>query len=180
MATKEKRNFRLKMNMATGSDDLRPVMQHVYFENGFMVATDAHILIKAAVHHFSDFDQSEVDILNGKFIHKNTFKKILSAPMVQITEEGVVDLATKDVYKFAEECGKYPNFEAVIPKSTGAIEQIGVTPAVVQKLFKILASANIHTASMNFEAANRGVVIKGRHEHEGALTALFMPAALID
>lgn len=176
--SKDKRNFRIKMNMVCGNDDLRPIMQHVYFENGFMVATDARVLIKAAVMHFSDFDQSEVEILNGKLIHKNTFKKILSIPMIAITEEGIVDMATNDVYKFSMCNGKYPNFEAVIPKVVGEISEIGITPAVASKLFKVLSTQDIYSLKMSFEAANRGITLKSTGEIEGALTAVLMPAMI--
>jgi hypothetical protein len=82
-----KRNFKLKMHMTCGKDDLRPIMSHVYFDNGNMVSTDAHVLIKAKTSEFTDFDPSELEILNGKFIHANTFKKILACKHVVVDEE---------------------------------------------------------------------------------------------
>lgn len=40
MKNLEKRNFRLKMNLACANDELMPAMSHICFENGYMVATD--------------------------------------------------------------------------------------------------------------------------------------------
>lgn len=168
------------MNMATGSDDLRPVMSHVYFDKGYMIATDAHILIKAAVLHYSDFDQSEVEILNAKMIHKNTFKKLLSLKMVQITEEGIVDLATKDVYKFADTTDKYPNYEAVIPSGTGPVSEIGINPKLAEKLMKTLSKIGSYSLRMCLRAPNEAIVFKGTGEDSGALTAMIMPVMLMD
>lgn len=174
----EKRNFRLKMHLICGTDDLRPIMHHIYFADGFMVSTDAHVLVKAAVQHFSDFDRSEVDILNGKFLHKNTFKKILSCEKVQITEEGILDLATKDVYKFNDPGQKYPNYEAVIPKQVNPIGRIGVNPATAMKLIKVLCTPDIVNVSMNFNSPNHGICIKAHGENEGALECVLMPVML--
>lgn len=178
MSKVEKRNFGLKMQFACGNDDLRPVMQHVYFDNGFMVATDAHVLVKAAAQHFSDFDKSEVEILNGKFIHKNTFKKILSCDQVIVTEEGVQDLATKDIYKFATVDIKYPNYNAVIPKETSPIDYIGISTNIVTRLFKVMQ--NIDGVKLLFSGSNRAIKIEGLGEHEGALECILMPRVLPD
>lgn len=175
---KEKRNFKLKMHYGCGADELRPIMSHVYFENGYMVATDAHILVKAAIQHFSDFDKSEVDILNGKFLHKDTFKKILSINMVNVTEDGVVDMATKDLYKFADPGKKYPNYEVVMPKNFAPVKAIGINPKIATKLFKVLDVEDIYSLELNFVSENRGIFLKGLGEHEGALECVLMPVLL--
>lgn len=176
----EKRNFRLKMHLACGTDDLRPILSHIYFENGFMIATDAHILVKAAIQNFSDLDRSEVDLLNGKFLHRNTFKKLLSCSQVAVTEEGIQDLATKDIYRFADPGGKYPNYEAVIPTEASPISEIGINPKTANKLLQVLSCDDVLSIKLNFTAANRAIKINGIGDNEGALTCVLMPVMLHD
>jgi len=180
MSKPEKRNFSLKMNLACGSDDLRPIMQHIYFDNGFMIATDAYIIIKAAVGKFSQFDQSEINILNGKFIHRNTFKKIMSCRSVSITEAGIVDLATKDLYCFADPEVKFPNYEPIIPTTNAPIKRIGLTPKIAAKIFTILSNTDADSVKLEFTSEVSGIKIIGCGEYEGSLTCVLMPSKLHD
>lgn len=176
--SKDKRNFRLKMHAACGTDELRPIMQHVYFDNGFMIATDAHVLIKAAIQRFSDFDKSEVDMLNGKLLHKSTFKKILSCEQVVVTENGIQDLATKDVYAFAQMDMKFPNYNAVIPGERGPVNRVGINPKVASKLLTVLNTPEFINIELNFTQENRAIVIKPIGEENESLTAILMPVLL--
>jgi hypothetical protein len=143
-----------------------------------MYATDAHICIKAATQKFSDFDRSEVEILNGKFIHQKTFKKILACDRVIITEDGIQDEITKDIYLFSKSETKFPNVEAVIPKGVNAIKEIGISPSVCMKLMKVLNVTDILSLKFNFTAENRPILITGIGENEGSLECVLMPVML--
>ena len=48
MANKETRrvnfNKSLQMHLACATDDLRVAMEHIYFQDGFAYASDAHVL----------------------------------------------------------------------------------------------------------------------------------------
>jgi DNA polymerase III sliding clamp (beta) subunit (PCNA family) len=175
-----KRNFKLKMHMTCGKDDLRPIMSHVYFDNGNMVSTDAHVLIKAKTSEFTDFDPSELEILNGKFIHANTFKKILACKHVVVEEEGVKDLASGDVYKFAKVDGKYPNYEAVLPQGTLEIDQIGVAPKVIKQIFSVLTNDLMQTVALKFSGKNKAIKITSTTLNDSDFTAIVMPCALFN
>jgi DNA polymerase-3 subunit beta len=110
-----------KTVFATGNDELRPVMSGVYFElkeDGLsFVATDAHKLVK--------YTRSDVTASNGaSFIMPkkplNLLKNVLA------TEETDVTVSYNDTnarFTFGEVTlicrlidGRYPNYEAVIPK----------------------------------------------------------------
>lgn len=110
-----------KTIFATGNDDLRPVMSGVFFqfspENLTFVATDAHKLVK---YSREDISASEV----AEFIMPKKPLNLLKG--VLAGEEGDVLIEyNKSNAKFTLEnltvvCrlidGKYPNYEAVIPK----------------------------------------------------------------
>ncbi len=110
-----------KTIFASGNDDLRPVMSGVFFqfstENLTFVATDAHKLVK---YTRNDVQANEV----AEFIMPkkplNLLKNILSGSENEITIEYNNANAKFIVDKTVLVCrlidGKYPNYDAVIPK----------------------------------------------------------------
>jgi DNA polymerase-3 subunit beta len=110
-----------KTIFASGNDDLRPVMSGVFFqfspENLIFVATDAHKLVK---YQRNDVQATEV----AEFIMPkkplNLLKGILAGSESEVTIE-YNDSNAKFSFDSTElVCrlidGKYPNYEAVIPK----------------------------------------------------------------
>jgi DNA polymerase-3 subunit beta len=110
-----------KTIFAAGNDDLRPVMSGVFFqfstESLTFVATDAHKLVK---YQRTDIAASE----NAEFIMPkkplNLLKGILAANDTEVTMEYNDSNARFTFDNIDLVCrlidGKYPNYEAVIPK----------------------------------------------------------------
>jgi len=110
-----------KTIFATGNDDLRPVMSGVFFqfspEGLIFVATDAHKLVKYAR---TDVSASEV----AEFIMPkkplNILKSILGTSETEVKIDYNKSNATFSFESYILTCrlidGKYPNYEAVIPK----------------------------------------------------------------
>ena len=110
-----------KTIFAAGNDDLRPVMSGVFFqfspENLTFVATDAHKLVK---YTRTDVVADEV----AEFIMPkkplNILKGILGSSDTDVTIEYNNSNAKFSFNSIVLECrlidGKYPNYEAVIPK----------------------------------------------------------------
>jgi DNA polymerase-3 subunit beta len=110
-----------KTIFAAGNDDLRPVMSGVFFqfspEGLIFVATDAHKLVK---YSRTDVKASEVaDFIMPKK-PLNILKSILGTSESDITIEYNDSNATFNFDSYVLTCrlidGKYPNYEAVIPK----------------------------------------------------------------
>ena len=110
-----------KTIFASGNDDLRPVMSGVFFqfspENLTFVATDAHKLVK---YSRSDVTASEV----AEFIMPkkplNLLKNILSGSdnevKIEYNESNAKFTFDNSILVCRLIDGKYPNYEAVIPK----------------------------------------------------------------
>jgi len=110
-----------KTIFASGNDDLRPVMSGVFFqfspENLTFVATDAHKLVK---YSRSDVTASEV----AEFIMPkkplNLLKNILSGSdnevKIEYNESNAKFTFDSSILVCRLIDGKYPNYEAVIPK----------------------------------------------------------------
>ncbi len=110
-----------KTIFAAGNDDLRPVMSGVFFqfspEGLIFVATDAHKLVKYAR---TDVTASQVaDFIMPKK-PLNILKGILGTSESDVTIEYNDSNATFSFDSYILTCrlidGKYPNYEAVIPK----------------------------------------------------------------
>ncbi len=110
-----------KTIFAAGNDDLRPVMSGVFFqfspEGLIFVATDAHKLVK---YTRTDVKASQVaDFIMPKK-PLNILKSILGSSDADVTIEYNDSNATFSFESYVLTCrlidGKYPNYEAVIPK----------------------------------------------------------------
>lgn len=110
-----------KTIFAAGNDDLRPVMSGVFFqfspEGLTFVATDAHKLVK---YQRTDVTASQVaDFIMPKK-PLNILKGILSTSDAEVKIEYNDSNATFSFDNYVLTCrlidGKYPNYEAVIPK----------------------------------------------------------------
>ena len=106
---------------ASGNDDLRPVMSGVFFELNSnsvnFVATDAHKLVK---YSRKDFNVNE----NAEFIMPKKPLQLLKNILQENEDEVKIEFnETTAQFSFKESIlisrlidGKYPNYEAVIPK----------------------------------------------------------------
>ena len=100
-----------KVLFATANDDLRPTLSGVYFDNGFIVATDALKLVKVE------------SSINGNFILPKKASQQLKNLLPKDTNVTLQYNQTNALFSFDNITivtrlvdGKYPNYEAVIPK----------------------------------------------------------------
>ncbi len=106
---------------ATGNDDLRPLMSGVFFQfngnNLTMVGTDAHKLVRYKRHDIKSDSNSEF-IMPKKALQ--VLKTILSDFQSEVSIEFNDTNAKFTSENYTLSCrlieGKYPNYEAVIPK----------------------------------------------------------------
>ena len=82
-------NKQLHMHLACANDDLRVVMEYIYFQDGFSYASDAHVLVKNDLSICSSIPIEQIEILNGKLLHKDAYKEILKYDVIDISEEGI-------------------------------------------------------------------------------------------
>ena len=114
---------------ASGNDDLRPVMSGVFFqfstEELTFVATDAHKLVK--------YTRTDIQAdKNAEFIMPKKPLQLLKGILQGVEEDVVIEYnETNAEFSFGSlrmTCrlveGKYPNYEAVIPKENPNVMQI--------------------------------------------------------
>lgn len=83
-----KRNFKTKAHLACSKSDAQVSMNYVIFEDGNLVAIDGNIiLIQSLLGH--GFTQQEIDLLEGKALHRDIFKEIIRYDTIKVTEKGI-------------------------------------------------------------------------------------------
>lgn len=100
-----------KALFATSNDELRPTMCGVYFDNGYVVATDAHKLVKIETN------------VSGNFILPKKASQQLKNLLPKDGEVTLKNNNTNALFTFDNVTiitrlvdGQYPNYNAVIPK----------------------------------------------------------------
>jgi len=87
---KARHNFNKNVRIDRICDDtlFRPAQSLIYFKDGYAYATDAHILVKVRITEISSFQEIQLDVLEGKAIHKSVYARLLSFDRVEITPDG--------------------------------------------------------------------------------------------
>ena len=90
----ERVNFhkQFQLHKVCANDGLRPVMNYVFFHNGYAYATDAHVAVKAKLEDICNFPPEQIEMLEGYLLHRKHFELILKANFVQV--EKVIDKET--------------------------------------------------------------------------------------
>lgn len=172
-----KKNFLKKLNLVCGSDDLRPVLQYVSFQNGCSICTNAHVLVKRSL-KLDGFTDEEIEQMNGKFIHKDTYKHLLSYDTVEVIDGAFhcVKGNVNAVVSFNDSEGLYPNWLAVIP--VGDTIELGEIGISAKNLELIKSIASDMETRFKFYGANKAVLIKGSQTGWDEETILIMPLRL--
>ena len=152
---------------ATGNDELRPMMSGVYCEinegNIVFVATDAHKLVRYSRNDIkSDFSDSLI-------LPKKTLN--LARQIIPEDEEEVVDMKFNKSYAvFSFEdivmvCrlveGKYPNYEAVIPKENPFTLTIG-RQDLLNALRRVSIFGSKSTHQVRFKISGQELVLSAK------------------
>jgi hypothetical protein len=143
---KTKNTFTTKLYECCSDDKLRPLMQCVHFINGMAYASDGMVSIRQTLEYHTIL---EPDFLEGKSLHKNNYKAIMSFEEAVATDEGIEcfnengQRAFFEYYTPPEEM-KVPNFEAMFDHIPGqnSLSFIGFEFEKVNRACKALFCPN--------------------------------------
>lgn len=179
------RGFRLPMHLAASKDGLRPAMTCVSFKDGYMYATDARVAVKAKVSEFTDFDEAEIAILNGRLIDAQIFKILYKTPFLEVTKDGILDKEKSILYMFKDNGFKYPNVDAVIPmwdehlSNDAKVNRMGLNPKKLNQLFSIMGHPNsTDMLKLSFHGPNKAILVENTGYNYRELVGVLMPVML--
>ena len=143
----EVRNFNKKYPLwkACGfHDDFRTGMHYISFANGYAYATDSHILVRARLTDISNFDEQDLSLLDGKFIHGKFFKEIISCKgNVTITTDAIVVEKNECIISYPLVTGiKSPDYEKAMVGSdvTEWKKEFGIKARLLNTLSEVMGA----------------------------------------
>lgn len=154
MANETKNNFnkKVQMHLACSKDELRPEMQCIFFNNGYAYATGTRILVRNRISEISGLNESEIEALNGKFLHADFYKDMLKYDSIMIAEDGIECAKGNDkAFFYFSTFEKYPDAEKVLQdalsKQTVPLPQFSFDMKLLQRLNKSLYQSDRCTAT---------------------------------
>jgi hypothetical protein len=155
----EKRaNFSSPMNLACADDDLRPALNCVHFVKGFAYATNGKILAKQSL-EYSNIEQ--VEKLEGKSIHKDSYKQIMNFQYATAEDSMIVciDENGRKAEFFYAHINEIPDFEKQLPvDDSRAVSFIGINPEFITIAGKILHGSK-SGMKLEFYGIDKGIVM---------------------
>jgi hypothetical protein len=174
-----------KLHLVTSKDSLRPQLQHIQVKDGFVYASDCHVLVKIPVNEvFADTiaENEELYFLGEQWKSQNISKAvylkreglIFKAFDKKMNLIGMIEAIEANV--FTKNVGQFPECNRVIPQ--GELEQINML-AINYKLYSNLVECfnDEATYRMEFRGNGRGVIIRNYNTKSEAI-GLIMPIFL--
>jgi len=178
---KERFNFNkdVKMHLACASDELRPVMECIYFKDGFAYASDGHILVKNRISECSTLDEETIKGLDGKLLHKDFYKDILKYDNILIAEDGIECTKGNDrafFYFGDQDAMKYPDAEKLVQNYMNASPHQTSQISFNMNLFKRINGSlyNCDQCTTNFKGDGSVMVIFSYHDDVSSI-GIIMP-----
>ena len=149
----------IRIDKVCSTDDLRPVFENIFFEDGNMIATNAHILVVNNIAECSSFKPEQIEILNGKFIHKNDYAELLKSDIVSIKEDGfyIKNGTRQKAILFNNIDKPFPNYKALFSETAKTTEYIGIDPTLVCKIQ--LALPYKRSMKLTFNGKNKTIYV---------------------
>jgi len=174
--------FRAKIWNACGADHIRPVLSYAHVKDGYIYATNAHILIKQKLTAVHGIDEEQASHLEGKFLHRELLKELDRYDVVQFEKDSIYatksGVETRFKYSFFD--GVFPNCDAVIPSTDKieAVENIGVNHAILKELTSAMYKNDIPKHRLTFHGSNRGIIVTNEELSRDEELGIIMPVML--
>ncbi len=142
----EVRNFNKKYPLwkACGDDEIRTGMHYISFANGYAYATNSHILVRARLTDISNFDEQDLSLLDGKFIHGKLFKEILNSKGdVIITADAIIAERNESEISYPLKTGiRFPECEKAMVGSdlTEIKKKFGIKARFLNTLSEVMGA----------------------------------------
>lgn len=169
--------LKTKIHEVLSDDPIRPVLQHVYFENGRVVGTDEMILVEQCLYKIHDFTDEEKKCVDGKMLHKSDLKMLEKCDIVSFYENGILGQLKKSKAsvwcEFRDIGVSYVKWKNVIPSEKEKVDIYGLRPDLINRLSKAMGCK--HAMKMQFFGNKKGTIITISDETVGDQYGLLMP-----
>lgn len=163
-----------KLETICSNDDLRPAMQCVYFKDGFVYATDAHVAVKQSL-SLHDIDEESAKLLEGKLLHKSHLQIMKKCDFFEILPNGIK--SKKGMMTITHEFydDKYPDIEKVFPKKADySLNVLSINAVLLKKVQDVMFQLEGHHLKLEFTKPGGPILLTTRIRTEDQI-GLIMP-----
>ena len=181
-------NITTPVHLLCGDDDLRPALQHVFFNQGYIVATNAHSLVAISMNDLGFSEEIAAD-LEGVLMHKDQFKQIVgskkSLSIVKDDEHLFICVnggALHPTIKNGLKDIKYPEWDKVInlniENGESSVNEIGMNYKLINNIGRALSPLSSHSQlCFLFNEKSMAIHIKLNDENIKSM-AVLMPVTI--
>lgn len=103
------------IHLACSDDELRPALQLVEIIDGIATATNAHIIARMNLAAYSKLDETTIQQLNGKLIHRDVWETLVDADIITVDGDNIhMDKGgIKATFDISTDL-KFPDHESII------------------------------------------------------------------
>lgn len=159
------------VHLVCGNDDLHPALSHVFFNLGYIVATDAHSLVAISMQDLKFKEEIHVE-LEGYLMHKDFFKQIVGAKKQltfrELDGQKFICVNNGTLYPLVKNRSndlKYPDWTRVIgleiKKGGEPVNQIGIDYNLYSNICKcLLPLVNSHCIALLLNGSQAAIHVK--------------------
>jgi hypothetical protein len=170
------------LQLVTSKDATRPAFNYIQFKDGFLNATNGHILIKCPINEILP-DSIYNQLPNECYFLANDWKNSkIDKSTIQKIENNLIECLDKkfntmgflkflDLENFEKQIGRFPLTDNVWPNEDlkTEIDSIGLNPELLNDLYLANNKSNM---KLTFHGKNRAITIKYENSK---MIALIMP-----
>ena len=103
------------IHLACSDDELRPALQLVEVIDGIATATNGHIIARMNLGAYSKLEESIIQQLNGKLIHRDVWETLVDADIITVEDDNIhMDKGgIKATYDISTDL-KFPDHESIV------------------------------------------------------------------
>lgn len=164
---KTRRNFKTKAHLACSKSEAQVSMNYIIFEDNNLVAVDGHIILVQSLYGHG-FTSEEVDILEGKALHRETFQEVLRYDTIKVTDKGIEANKGKTNVIFPletlqQQCDyNYVNYKSLVPDLSNVTDltSIGFDLNILSRIKDLTLNPD-SKVEFNFFGKHKVCVING-------------------
>lgn len=147
------------IHLACSDDDLRIAMQYIKIADGIAYATEGHMVVLVNLQHHSDLTEDVINALDGKYVHRDTWKKVMDATDISIVNDEIVYTygLTKAKFEIASDIN-FPDVMTVVKPALKANNANKHTVSFQPKFTEILNKI-FNSGQLNFLFKDNGPVL---------------------
>ena len=167
------------IHLACAEDEMRPNFSLIQIIGGIATATNGHILVRIDLRQQDALTPELLDILEGKYIHKEVWKEIYKCDKLELDDDGIYchKKGIVKTFDYSTPNGEFFDHDSVVKdikkSAEEAKKQMCLNPKLIGTLQKIFQSEQL---TFSFSQGNKGILVYPHYDC--GMFAVLMPMTI--